>query len=852
VTAVYDVERYLPDFIASIERQRFDPSQLEVVAVDDGSTDGSLELLQRWADRRPDLVKVARQPNGGAGAARNRGLDLATGEWVTFSDPDDMLDPGYLAAADRFASKAPGVEVMAARPVLLMERTGRLSDSHPRRRQFERGDRVVDLDEEPNVFTGSAAVSFFRLDHLRGEDLRFDPRIRPNFEDGHFAARYLLSLPRPIVGIVREASYVYRKRATGDSTLQTSYGHQGRYTDVLRHGYLDILDRARRLLGAIPEWLAQVIVYELSWYLSEDEKASSAVRLAPESELEFHTLFAQVIRQLDPAVVARHAVRPLRPVWRDILGHGCREAAWHEEAIARTRIDAAAGLMRLQYRFVGSRPAERFEESDIGLQPRYQKTMAHRYFGRPLIEERIIWLPFADRLTARLDELVVPIRSVTDARDRWKPVLPASDDELRGRSSDRRGMVSPGRRVAGRLRRLDRVVLRWVARFGPIRERNRSAWVLMDRIYMADDNAERLFEYLRVHRPDINAWFVIERGTPDWYRLRRAYGRRVIAHGGLAWRLLMTDCAWLVSSHADRAIADHPRLRATRASKPPRTAFLQHGVIKDDLSRWLNPYEFDLFIVSTEAELASVVDDGTGYVYTAHETQLTGLPRFDRLLAKAADTAPGERDLVLVAPTWRSWLTAPGDPATQRRPVDDAVWSSRYLEQWVGLIRSSSLARAAAAHGLTVAFMPHPNIQPVLDRIRLPDHVRALTFDREDVQSIYARTALLVTDYSSVAFNAAYIDVPVVYFQFDIDEVRAGAHLGRAGYFDYERDGFGPVAYDLDSAVGAAVAAIDAGPRPGPEYRARAERAFPVRDGRACERVVAAIESFDRPAVEPG
>ena len=58
-----------------------------------------------------------------------------------------------------------------------------------------------------------------------------------------------------------------------------------------------------------------------------------------------------------------------------------------------------------------------------------------------------------------------------------------------------------------------------------------------------------------------------------------------------------------------------------------------------------------------------------------------------------------------------------------------------------------------------------------------------------------------MTDYSSIAFNAAYIDRPTVYFQFDGELVLNGGHVGRRGYFDYVRDGFGPVTTELDDAV---------------------------------------------------
>jgi hypothetical protein len=242
-----------------------------------------------------------------------------------------------------------------------------------------------------------------------------------------------------------------------------------------------------------------------------------------------------------------------------------------------------------------------------------------------------------------------------------------------------------------------------------------------------------------------------------------------------------------------------------------------------------------------------VAGDGTAYRFTTKETRLTGLPRFDRLLAKGRAVPHDERDLVIVAPTWRQWLTVPLAPGSQRRAVDAALWDSDYIRCWTALLQSPAIAEAAARRGWRIGFMPHPNLQSLHGRMELPAHVAPLSFAGVDVQELYGRCALLVTDYSSVAFNTAYLDRPVVYFQFDREAMLGGLHVGRKGYFDYGRDGFGPVAADLQAAEGAIVAAIEHGPRPTHTYQERIDATFPLRDGQACARVVAAVEELSRP-----
>jgi hypothetical protein len=365
----------------------------------------------------------------------------------------------------------------------------------------------------------------------------------------------------------------------------------------------------------------------------------------------------------------------------------------------------------------------------------------------------------------------------------------------------------------------------------------------MDRIHDADDSGERLFRYLREHRRRINAWFVLEEGTADWERLRRDGERRLVAHGSLRWKLLMANCRHLVSSHADVPVMNPPAI--LQFMEPSwRFTFLQHGVIKDDLSNWLNPKDIDLFVTSTPGEYESIAGDHTPYRFTSREVKLTGLPRFDRLREIGARVRPDQRDLILVSPTWRDWLFPPLAVGSQKRSISlEDFLETDYAHNWLALLTSPVIAEAAELQGLSVAFLPHPNLQSILEGLDLPPHVQPLSFAGNDVQEYFARAAVLVTDYSSTAFNAAYIDRPTVYFQFDADRIAAGAHVGRQGYFDYRRDGFGPVTETVEEAVSAVIDTLKNGRAPSAEYAERIAATFPLRDGRCCERVVAEIEA---------
>lgn len=91
ILPVYDGERFLAEALDSVLDQNV--PDLDVVVVDDGSTDGTAAILEGFGSR----LRVVRQENGGVSAARNRGLDEARGEFIAFQDCDDVWMPGKLA-----------------------------------------------------------------------------------------------------------------------------------------------------------------------------------------------------------------------------------------------------------------------------------------------------------------------------------------------------------------------------------------------------------------------------------------------------------------------------------------------------------------------------------------------------------------------------------------------------------------------------------------------------------------------------------------------------------------------------------------------------------------------------------
>ncbi|MCD7928117.1 MAG: CDP-glycerol glycerophosphotransferase family protein [Oscillospiraceae bacterium] len=335
----------------------------------------------------------------------------------------------------------------------------------------------------------------------------------------------------------------------------------------------------------------------------------------------------------------------------------------------------------------------------------------------------------------------------------------------------------------------------------------------------ARDNGYHFFKYLRTVHPEVEAYYAIDRNSAD--RAKVAPFGNVIDRGSLTHYLLFLADTVKISTHYSGAAPDSNYYfnLAKRIRLPGKQVFLQHGVIKDDLPACHRENsQFDLFICGAKPEYDYVL---ANFHYTDQVVKYTGLARYDNLQQFQV------KRQILVMPTWRKFL---------ERFSAGEMEQTEYVQRWNSFLNAPRLLQALREHGVQLVFYPHYEIQKFLHLFHSPGPEIVLAdFDHYDVQQLLKESALLVTDYSSVFFDFAYMKKPCLYYFFDREAFCAGHYA--QGYFDYDTMGFGEVARDESALLDGVRACMERGFQMEEPFLKRIEGFFPLHDGNNCKRI---------------
>lgn len=137
---------------------------------------------------------------------------------------------------------------------------------------------------------------------------------------------------------------------------------------------------------------------------------------------------------------------------------------------------------------------------------------------------------------------------------------------------------------------------------------------------------------------------------------------------------------------------------------------------------------------------------------------------------------------------------------TGKRTLNASFKGSEYFQFFSALLTDAQVLHAARRYEYQIYFHPHPLLMPYINEFAIDKDV-SLFPPGKRYRDIFAESELIVTDYSSTAFDFAYLRKPILYCQPDHEKFISGLHTYTPGYFSYQDDSFGEITYSLDETV---------------------------------------------------
>lgn len=319
-------------------------------------------------------------------------------------------------------------------------------------------------------------------------------------------------------------------------------------------------------------------------------------------------------------------------------------------------------------------------------------------------------------------------------------------------------------------------------------------YLLNDRIMYGDDNAEQLFRYINQEDKNFSkyTYFVLDKNSPNFKDISKA--GKVLKYGSLKHKLKYINSKMIMSSHAsyyDRVFNpfNEQEMSVYKDKINKQFVFLQHGVIMNDVHNFLNREHIiaDLFITTTKPEYNEVVKN---YMYDKEKIVCTGLARFDRLKNE-------RKKIILIAPTWRAFL----EDVEYAKDMVKSLEESEFYQKYQRLLNDEKLINIVKEYGYKIQFLLHPASEKYKDSFMnlKNEYVDILSTKDIKYSTLFKECSLFITDYSSTHFDVAFLQKPIIYYQFD-QEKFFSSHYNK-GYYDYGKDGFGELIEDEDKII---------------------------------------------------
>lgn len=872
IIPIYKVEDYLAETIDSVLEQTIGfEKNIQIILVNDGSPDNSEQICLEYEKKYPKNIKYVYQENAGVSAARNNGLNYVEGKYINFLDSDDKWENDVFEKAWDMFEENDDVDIIGVRQKFFEAATGYPSLDH----KFDE-DKIVDIMENYDHIQLSVTSGFFRTEAI-GE-VRYDSRIKYS-EDAKFINEIIIKKCK--LGIIASSVHLYRKRFSENSAIQVKNFKDDWYLVTPELCYKHAFEISKKKFGYVIPYMQYYVAYDYQWRLKEaipnvisNETCEKYLKITRElfSEIDDQIVFEQY------RLPADYKIEYLKfkygeEITKNLKFKKRRESIFYKDLYAynltknkfitlyRTEFTkntlTLKGLVNINlptdvYKInlvINNKKRTTLELKETKL--RAKKCFNYEFMHAKGFEETIsteglksvyFEFEFEDGNRVKVDfndgvHAKISSKSRVYYKYNGKIYTYRKKEIIAAKNTLKNKIYYFLRNLKLNLknREFDVIALRTMYKLYKLFKK-KEIWLVSDRPNTANDNGFAFFKYMQKHpNKDIKSYYIITKNSNDYKKVKET--GNILIYDSFKYKLYFLLADKNISSQADDW-TENPfgyKARYFKDCINSKTIFLQHGITKDNLSPWLNNYEkkFDLFVTAAQPEYESIL--GEDYGYGKDIVKLTGFPRYDLLEDK-------KEKLIIIMPTWRMDLSNKIDIKTGERKPNTNFKNSDYFKFFNNLINDKELLQTLKKHKYKCKFVLHSGHSANIDDFETNKYVEIMD-GSINYSKLFSKASLLVTDYSSVSFDFAYLKKPVIYTQFDEEKFYAN-QIYTKGYYQYDKDGFGPVFNEYGSTVKTIIKYIENDCEIEKKYLKRIEKFYKYNDKDNCKRVFEEIKKL--------
>lgn len=844
IVPVYNVEKYLNRCIDSLIAQTIDKKEMEVVLVDDGSSDNSPLICDKYAEKY-DYIKVFHIPNGGVSNARNIGMENANGRYMMFLDSDDYLSKGSVKSIVAFFKKNDDkVDLVTYREKTDTE--GIIKDSTHFRYNYIKKSGVYDLDTPEYMYFVQSHMNICVKN--RGKDnFKFDTTMIFH-EDQKFILSTLALKNK--IGFCNSAIYYYYKNSAGATSTRS---HPFFIFEKTTELWEKFLPEGKY----IPKYVQSFFLHDFNWKLKAD--LLWPYHYKGEKFEKAYDRVVALLKRVDDDVVNSfpglsyfHKDYIYKIKYGDRLSLSTKDGEYSLN-LGETQLIKSINVEIFLTRFnvnksnltligvlksfipdytddfyisatytlkngISETEMLNLKESSLGFLASKTKTNNFKMFVIKRTVENL-----------KTIELNVFVKGTPYEVNFTFPATAPFSKALKRHSyicegnfiKYKKGTISFSKSNIFHSLHMD---LRTVLNAPKIGFRNamtrlaaprikskRKIWLYCDSGKTVKDNAYYQFINDAKKNDGIERYYIYnsEANIDGWFDDN--VKDKLIIYGSVKHRLYCL-CAEkiLTSFYGLRDFLCYPpgALKYFSDLTTFELIYLQHGVLHAHLPTMysLDRMMLDKEVVSTEFEVKNLTEN---YCFDESFLIKSGMPRLGHI-----DTSGKPEKKILFAPSWRKFLVLP-DGKGSWKPNEKQFLNSEFYKNTKAFLCDPRLNDALEKHGYVLDFKPHPNFRMYDDLFieELNGKTVRLAPPTVDEYSY----SVFITDFSSFMFDFIYLKRPILYFMPDLELFEAGLNHYRKLDIPFD-EGFGEFSSDPEKAVNDVIALLENGCVPEQKY----------------------------------